>query len=172
MDLIGIHNEEGDKENDSYEILRNSTGTKNVIEIRNIRTGEKRLIHKDRTFLLDKRSDTVEAKKKTASKKKAKTKKKKPLVKFDLNDLEGSGIVFRSKKKSTMDVGNQKISIESFCIVSEDGTKWKHFNLYNHSLGKKGKPPEFGENDNVKVELSGNVEAIEKYLEKKGYLRM
>lgn len=173
MNLIGIYNEEGNREDDLYKVLKSSTGTKNVIEICNTRTGEKRLIHKDRTFLLEnKRSATVEKEKKTqATESKKKAKKKKPLVKFDLKDLEDVGILFRSKKKSSMDVGGQKISIESFCIVSSDGAKWKHFNLYNHSLGKKSKPPQLTDGDNVKMELSGNLEAIEKYLEKKGYLR-
>lgn len=172
-DLVGIYNEEGGVEDDLYQVIRRSTGTKNIIKIKNSRTGEERLIHKDRTFLSEdnlpeKRRETLEKDKKTPKKK---AKKKKPLVKFELKELD-LGILFKSKSKKAMEAGEQKINIESFCMVSEDATKWKHFNLYNHSLGKKGKPPEFGENDNVKVELSGNLDAVEKYLTKKGYVKV
>lgn len=174
-DLVGIYNEEGGMDDDIYKVVRRSTGTKNVVKIRNIRTGEERFIHKDRTFLREekegKRRETVEKDKKPASNKKAK-KKKKPLAKFDLKEIEGMGILFKSKTKKNMEAGERKITIESFYIVSEDATKWKPFNLYDHSLGRKGKTPEFGENDNVKVELSGNLEEVEKYLTKKGYSRV
>jgi hypothetical protein len=161
--IVGIFNEEGDPHtNEFYEVIASSTGTKNIIRLKSMSSGEERLIHKDRTFSPDTEGGITVKKKKV--------KKKKPLLTFDLSTLDGMGVLFRSSKKSSMEAGgDQKISIESFCIVSEDGTQWKHFNLYNSSLGKKGKPPEFGEDDQVKVELSGNLEAIEKYLIKKGY---
>ena len=175
--LVGIYDEEGNRKDDVYEIVKNSTGSKNVIKIRNIKTGRERLIHKDRTFLQEKRRETVDAKKeevknevkKEAPKKKA---KKKSLAKFDVGTLGEMGVIFKSKEKKAMEAGEQKITIESFCIVSEDATKWKWFNLYNHSLGKKGKSPSFGDKDVVRAEMSGNLEAIEKYLAKKGYAKI
>lgn len=164
--FVGIYDEEGNPKDDAYEIIKSSTGTKNVIKIKNVETGEERLIHKDRTFLQEKRRETVNKKKEEVSKKKA---KKKSLVKFDVGELKGNGMVFKAQDKKIMEVGEQKIIIESFCIVSKDATKWKWFNLYDHSLGKRGKSPSFGDKDMVKVEMSGNLEAIEKYLAKKGY---
>ena len=147
-DCINIHNEEGDKEDDLYEIIKCTTGTKNVIEIKNCGTGEKRMIHKDRTFLPEKRSKPVEKKEKKAEaeeevkKTPKKAKKKKVLEKFDLKEVEDMGVLFRSKKKNSMEVSDdQKIAIESFCVVSDDAMRWKHFNLYNHSLGKKERLP-------------------------------
>lgn len=160
--IVGIYNEEGGKDNGLYEVISRSTARKNAIRIRNVTTGDIRLVHKDRIF--SKRSRTV---KKTAKKKR--TKKKKPMVKFDLSGVQDMGVLFKAKEKKSMEAGGSKIAIESFCVVSDDGTKWKHFNLYEGSLGKKAKPPEFGDNDNVKYELSGDISAIQKYLEKKGY---
>ena len=190
-DLVGIYDEEGNKNNDQFEVIKRTTHTKNVILIKNMKTEKERMIHKDRVFLLDdldnldnldnlgnnlkknKGEETMEQKKSMSSenleKKKKAKKKKKSLVKFDVTELKNMGITFRSKKESNMDSSDQKMVIESFCIVSDDGSQWKHFNLYNGSLGKNGRTPEFGENDSVKIELSGNLEAIEKYLVKKGY---
>ena len=51
MEMVGIYNEEGNKDDDKYEILARTTGTKNIIRIKNSRTGKERLIYKDRTFL-------------------------------------------------------------------------------------------------------------------------
>jgi len=177
--IVGIYDEEGIIVNNStYEVISMSTGTKNIVRIKECKTGEIRLIHKDRVFLLDrnneegslkldkKNEDATEQTEASVPKKKA---KKKPMIEFNLKELEDKGIVFRSKENKSMEAGGTTITIESFCLVSTDGTKWKHFNLYNSSLGKKAKPPEFGGNDNVKHELSGNVDAIGKYLEKKGY---
>lgn len=169
--FIGIYNEEGNKDNDIYEIIGNSTGTKNVIRIRNRRTGGKRLIHKDRIFAIEtdeKRRIVVEKEKKPETNKKAKKKKKAP-AKFDLAEIRDMGILFKAKNKKTMEAGEQKITVESYVIVSNDATKCKYFNLYDHSLGKKAKSPEFGENDVVKGNLSGDLSAIEEYLTKKGY---
>lgn len=105
--------------------------------------------------------------------KKAKKKKKKPLEKFDLKQLESVGILYQkgnaTDDMAKMEVEDQVFVIKSFWVVSPDATKWKHFNLYNDSLGRKGKVPEFDDSDVVKAELSGDLEAIEKYLSKKGY---
>jgi len=173
--IVGIYNETGKMENGIFEITRDTTGTKNIIKIKNIKTGGERLIPKDRLiFGNGKRSQTVDKKPiapKVAEPKK-KAKKKKAAPKFDLNTLSTAGVLFKSKNKGSMEAGGQKISIEIYCLVSPDATKWKHFNLYNHSLGKKGKPPEFGESDTVKVELSGSLDNITKYLEKKDYVKV
>ena len=105
--FVRMYNEEGNEDDDLYEIIKNSTGTKNVIEIRNTRTKEKRLIYKDRVFVPEEISEEIsevvpevvpEKRREEVTKKKA---KKKPLTKFDLSALTEVGLLFKSKKQNT-----------------------------------------------------------------------
>ena len=93
--------------------------------------------------------------------------------KLDLGELAKMGIIFKSKSKKSMKIKDADVTIESFCVVSNDGEKWKYFNLYDGTLGKKARTKlNFGDKDSVKQKLSGDLNAISEYLEKKGYAKV
>lgn len=168
--FVGIYDEEGVKDDDNVFEVAGNTATKNIIKIRNLADGSVRKIHKDRVFELEERSVDKKnsSKNENAPKKKA---KKKPVETFDVDSVRDKGVLFKRESKKEMEPSDgHKITIESYFIVAEDGKKWKHFNLYDKSLGKKGKEPELEET--VKESICGDFEAIEKYLQKKGYGRV
>lgn len=177
-EYVRIYNEVGVEELDLYELTKRKTSRKNIVEIVHVRTGVKRFIHKDRILEDEKRREKVDKKKEkkveennTEKPVKAKKKKKKPLEKFDVSTLDGS--IFKLKEKKEMDAGEQKFVVESYCLVSDDATKMKYFQLYNGSLGKKSRTPTLGDGDNIdRAEICGDPKAITEYLNKKGYLKI
>jgi hypothetical protein len=172
--VVRIYDEEGKTCDTLYTVIGEMAIKKNIIKLED-EDGVVRLIHKDRIIEPDSEPTDINRRNSVMSeeekKPKAKAKKKKPMVKFDLENVQGLGVVFRKSETKTMETKVSNIKVESYCIVSEDGRKWKHFNLYDGSLGKKGRPPAREDFVEIKHELSGNMEAIQKYLEKKKYTK-
>lgn len=146
---IKIYNECGEIDDRNYEIVSHNSIKKNFVKIKN---GDKiRHIPKDRIV-------------KPEDIKENKLEKKKELQKFDLSTLDG--ILFSGEEKSH----DSSMVLNPYVIVSKDGLHMKYFNLYSGSLGKKGKIPEFSNKTLIKNDkLSGDLDKIAEYLNKKGY---
>lgn len=157
--IVGIYDETGERLNRSYEIIDEYTNTRNIIKIRDTITKEERLINKSRIFPIKKEDSAL-----------VKTIKTVKDNKVDINYLKSVGNLYKTNENQSFNVNNKVVIVESFCLVSNDGNKWKYFNLYNSSLGKKHREISLEDADDVKLELRGDIRAINKYLGEKGYI--
>jgi hypothetical protein len=100
-------------------------------------------------------------------KEKPKAKGKATPVQFEKSVFKDIGTLFKKKGTSSHGGGNADANVERYYVVNEDCTMWRSFQTYNGSLGKKNKIPALKDISNEN--LNGNKEAIQTYLEKKGY---
>ena len=152
---VKIVNEEGTEEDEWYEFVE-SKGKVAVVK----KNGKKRNISLDRVIggaeMADEPEKVIEGNKSES------VAKSKPVAKFEKSICADVGILF--KKPGTSKHGES--TCERYYIVSKDFKKWRSFQTYNGSLGKKGELPALHD---IKESLSGDEDAVQSYLTKKGY---
>ena len=95
--------------------------------------------------------------------------KKNKLRPYDLAGLATTGELWhKPPKEFSRDREGTVIYRESLAWVSADGTQIMYFNLYNGSLGKKGKEPKPGDVDRDDEDFQ-DLAHIRQYLDDKGY---
>ena len=175
-DVVKIYNECGEIETEEYEIESVKNYRKDLVKIKNVNGS--RYVPKDR-IIWDERSSavvnvpakSVESVKPVESVKTVKpAKTAKPVIeKFDVNLLRTDAILFKGESGKH----NSTKTLDSYVMVSSDGKHMKHFNLYNGTLGKKSIIPTFDDNTLIKNDrITGNIQAITEYLNKKGYQKI
>lgn len=151
-----------------HTVTKTKTHHKNTFQVKCSLTNELRLIHKDRVVCIENgeavRNDVQGGRSRKLSKKK--------LEKFDVNTLRDDGILFKQESKKKHGDQPDSMAVETYCLISSDGTKQKYFNLYNGSLGKRAQRPSFTQRDVVSASISGDIDAISERLASKGYVRV
>lgn len=166
-DEVYIINESGELVKSVHRILKLNTNHKNVYQVKCIATNDTRMVYKDRVVCIENgeviRGDFRSERSKKLTKK---------MEKFDVNVLKEDGILFKNQSQKKHGDQPDSMVVETFCLVSADGTKQKYFNLYNGSLGKRSQKPEFTQRDVVNASIAGDMDAIEESLKAKGYARV